>query len=80
MADMVRKATVDSSNPFQGAREATGLSREGLAYKSGISLRTIERIEAGQVEPHRATVRAIASVLNVAPEHFDRQSVAGEAA
>lgn len=44
-------------------REAIGLSREGLAYKSGVSLKTIERIERGDVEPRRATAAVIDSAL-----------------
>ena len=72
MADMDEKATPGFANRIQRAREgADGLSREGLAYKSGISLRTIERIEAGEVTPHRATIRAIASALNVDPVSFE---------
>lgn len=72
MADMVEKATPGFAELIQRAREAAdNLSREGLAYKSGISLRTIERIEAGEVTPHRATVRAIAAALNVDPATFE---------
>lgn len=71
MADMEKKATPGFANQIQQAREAAGLSREGLAYKSGSSLRTIERIESGEVTPHRATIRAIAAALGVDPISFD---------
>lgn len=40
-------------------REAVGLSREGLAYKSRVSVKTIERIEREEVEPRRATAAVI---------------------
>ncbi len=45
-------------------REALGLSREGLAYKAGVALRTIERIEAGESEPRRATLTVMKQALD----------------
>jgi transcriptional regulator with XRE-family HTH domain len=68
MADMKQKASGLSPVTIQEAREGADLSREGLAFKSGISLRTIERIEAGQVRPHRATRAAIAAALGIDPK------------
>jgi transcriptional regulator with XRE-family HTH domain len=50
------------------AREAKRLSREGLAFKAGVSLKTIERIERGEGVPHRSTRQVIAHVLEVEPE------------
>lgn len=44
-------------------REALGLSRIGLAYKAGVDLRTIERIEADAVVPRRATLAVIEQAL-----------------
>lgn len=44
-------------------REAIELSREGLAYKSGVALKTIERIERGDVMPRRATATVIEAAL-----------------
>lgn len=44
-------------------REALGLSREGLAYKSGVAFKTIERIELGENEPRRATLAMIEQAL-----------------
>lgn len=49
----------------RAAREAKRLSREGLAFKAGVSLKTIERIERGDTFPHRSTQQVIASVLGV---------------
>lgn len=40
-------------------RERLGLSIEGLAYKAGISYKTIERLEAGGVQPRKATIAVI---------------------
>ena len=44
-------------------REAISLSREGLAYKARVSLKTIERIERGEVLPRRATAYVIDAAL-----------------
>jgi transcriptional regulator with XRE-family HTH domain len=83
MSDMSGKANANPSSPIQIAREEAGLSREGLAFKAGMSLRTIERIEAGQVQPHRATVRAIAEALDLTPAALGQapgQAESGKAA
>lgn len=48
---------------LENTRRARGLSREGLAAEAGVSLRTVERIEGGDVTPHRATARVLAAVL-----------------
>jgi transcriptional regulator with XRE-family HTH domain len=55
-------------SPVQEAREAIGLSREGLAFKAHVSVKTIERIERFEGGlPHRATRQAIARVLRCKP-------------
>lgn len=54
-----RRATDISGTAIKRAREAVGLSRVGLAYLSEVNLRTIERIEAGEVKPRRATLICI---------------------
>lgn len=53
---------------IQAAREKLGLSREGLAYKSGTALRTIVRIERGESKPRRATMMTIEAALKGASE------------
>jgi transcriptional regulator with XRE-family HTH domain len=45
-------------------RESLGLSREGLAYKSGVALKTIERIEREENLPRRATLTVITGALD----------------
>ena len=52
-----------NASRIRAAREAIGLSREGLAYKAGVALSTIERIERGDVEPRRATLAMIEQAL-----------------
>lgn len=53
---------------IQARREALGLSREGLAYKAGIAHKTVERIEAGQSIPRRATLAVIEQALEAEVE------------
>lgn len=48
---------------IKARREAVGLSREGLAYKASVSLKTLERIERGHVQPRRATKTVIDQAL-----------------
>lgn len=48
---------------IQQRREAIGLSRESLAGRAQIALRTLERIERGEVEPRRATLVMIEQAL-----------------
>jgi XRE family transcriptional regulator, regulator of sulfur utilization len=49
-------------------RKSKGMSQELLAEKAGISLRTIQRIEAGVTTPRPFTVGTIAGALNILVE------------
>lgn len=40
-------------------------SQEAVAYDAGISVSTLQRIEAGEHEPRLSTIRALAAVLGV---------------
>lgn len=54
------------AHPVAVHRESQDRSREWLADQAGVSVRTIERIELGEVaKPHRVTRRAIANALGV---------------
>lgn len=55
-----------SGADIRKSREAIGLSRIGLAYKAEVDLRTIERIETGEVEPRRSTLAVIEAALTEA--------------
>jgi len=46
-------------------REDQGLSMEALAYKAGVTLNTITRLELAQSEPGWMTVRKVADALDV---------------
>ncbi|WP_294279474.1 helix-turn-helix transcriptional regulator [uncultured Chryseobacterium sp.] len=48
-------------------REAQHLTQEELAVKSGLSVRTIQRIESGTI-PRGYTLKTLASSLNIAEE------------
>lgn len=56
-------------HPLRTAREAQGLSREGLAFKAGVSMRTLERIEGGG-NARRATLTVIALALGLDADEF----------
>ncbi|WP_139925133.1 helix-turn-helix domain-containing protein [Hymenobacter sp. DG01] len=60
---------------FSAARIATlrkskGLSQEVLAEQSGVSLRTIQRVEQGETVPRGHTLQALAAALEVPLEAF----------
>lgn len=46
-------------------REFRGLSMEAVAYRSGVTLNTITRLELAQSEPGWMTVRKVAAALEV---------------
>lgn len=47
-----------------------GLSQEELAENSGLSLRTIQRIENGENEPRGDTLKRLSNSLNVSPDEI----------
>lgn len=51
-------------------RKKKGLSQEELAKHSGLSLRTIQRVENGETEPAGETLRRISTALDVAPNEL----------
>lgn len=53
----------------QTLREAKNLTQSELAEKSGLSLRTIQRIEAGNI-PKGFTLRTLAEALQTEPENL----------
>ncbi len=51
-------------------RVKSGFSQEELAEKSGLSLRTVQRIENGETDPRGDSLKRIAKVLGVSPEYL----------
>ncbi len=56
-------------NKIQLLREKNRLTQKELAEKAGLSLRTIQRIEAGNI-PKGFTLQALAESLNTTPENL----------
>ncbi|MDQ3147849.1 MAG: helix-turn-helix domain-containing protein [Actinomycetota bacterium] len=48
-------------------RRAKGLTLESLAFASGLSVATIQRIETGKHAPNIASLTAVAAVLDTTP-------------
>jgi transcriptional regulator with XRE-family HTH domain len=46
-------------------RKLKGLSQEQLAERTNVTVRTIQRIEKGEVTPHLRTVKLLAAVLDI---------------
>jgi transcriptional regulator with XRE-family HTH domain len=51
-------------------RNEKGLTQEELAFKCGVSTRTIQRIESGEVDARNYTLHQIAEALEVPLNHF----------
>lgn len=49
------------------ARRAAGITQQELATKSGVSRMTVQRIEAGSIDPRVDTLLALARVLGLEP-------------
>jgi uncharacterized Tic20 family protein len=70
---------LDLSKKIKELRTKKGFSQEELANETGLSLRTIQRIEGGETEPRGDTLKRLAHALDVTPndlmewvEHEDR--------
>ena len=57
-------------------RNRKGLSQEQLAENSGLSLRTIQRIENGETEPRGETLKRLMNALDAAPDDLMDWSIA----
>ena len=63
---------------LQALREAAGMNQRELAATSGVSHRTIMRIEAGRFAPYAETVRRLACALQIEPERFFTRDPVGQ--
>ncbi|GGG39536.1 helix-turn-helix domain-containing protein [Hymenobacter glacieicola] len=54
-------------------RKSKGLSQEVLAEQSGVSLRTIQRVEQGDTVPRGYTLQALATALEVPLDAFRKE-------
>ncbi len=58
------------------ARKHQGLTQEELADRTGITVRTIQRIENGENVPRMYTLKTIASVLGISLEELQQEQTA----
>lgn len=65
-------------NHIQKLRKQNGMSQQELAQKCNLNVRTVQRIENGDVSPHPFTLKTISSVLNfdmLKEEEFKTQTL-----
>jgi transcriptional regulator with XRE-family HTH domain len=71
--DRVRCVTSEFSVLLRQLRQQTGLTQENLAERSGLSVRTIRRLETGErANPQLDTVRLLADALELKPDERAR--------
>lgn len=63
-------ANVKLAQGVKELRKGKGFSQEELAKKSGLSLRTIQRVENGETEPTGETLKRISAILDVTPNEL----------
>jgi len=62
-----------SADRIAAVRKSKGFSQELLAEQSGVSLRTIQRVEQGDTMPRGYTLQALAAALEVSLDDFRAQ-------
>jgi transcriptional regulator with XRE-family HTH domain len=60
----------DLAKKVKELRKRSGISQELLADNSGLSLRTIQRIENGETQPTGDSIRKLSNSLNVTPNEL----------
>jgi uncharacterized Tic20 family protein/DNA-binding transcriptional regulator YiaG len=60
----------DLAQKVKTLRNRKGYSQEELSEKTGLSLRTIQRIENGETEPRGDTLKRLAMVFDVSPDEM----------
>lgn len=60
--------TIELGRKIAEIRRQKGVTQEELAAKANINVRTIQRIEKGEVDPRSYTINEIATALDVDPE------------
>ena len=61
---------MELANKIKELRSRRGFSQEELSEKSGLSLRTIQRIENRETEPLGDSLKRLAAALEVAPDEI----------
>tara|TARA_R110000744_G_scaffold335114_2_gene440462 strand:+ start:240 stop:845 length:606 start_codon:yes stop_codon:yes gene_type:complete len=65
----------DLAQKVKALRNRKGFSQEELSDKTGLSLRTIQRIEKGETEPRGDSLKRLASTFNVSPDEISDWTV-----
>ena len=60
----------DLAKRVKELRKRNGISQELLAENSGLSLRTVQRIENGETQPTGDSIQRLSSALNVTPNEL----------
>ena len=60
----------DLAQKVKTLRNRKGYSQEELADKTGLSLRTIQRIENGETEPRGDSLKRLATIFEVSPDEI----------
>ena len=61
---------LELSKKIKELRTCKGLSQEELSEESGLSLRTIQRIENGETEPRGDSLKKLATSLGASPDEL----------
>ena len=61
---------LELSKKIKELRTRKGLSQEELSEESGLSLRTIQRIENGETEPRGDSLKKLATSLGASPDEL----------
>lgn len=56
-------------------RNKNGYSQEDVSEKTGLSLRTIQRIENGETEPRGDSIKRLATLFDLTPEDLFKQRI-----
>lgn len=62
--------TKDLAKRVKELRKRNGITQELLAENSGLSLRTVQRIENGKTQPTGDSIKRLSSALNVTPNEL----------
>jgi transcriptional regulator with XRE-family HTH domain len=60
----------DLAKKVKELRKQSGISQELLAENSGLSLRTVQRIENGETQPTGDSIKKLSNALNVTPNEL----------
>ncbi|MEL7122365.1 MAG: helix-turn-helix domain-containing protein [Bacteroidota bacterium] len=62
-------------NVVKHHREKLGLTQPGLSEKTGLSLRTIQRVEASEKAPKGHTLKVLSEAFELAPQELQAQFI-----